>query len=361
MPNLATPNLRLRALAIGFAAAAIAGPAVADPVADFYKGKNIELIIGFTQGGGYDVYARTVMRHMTSHIPGQPAVVPKQMTGAGSRKAAAYVYNVAPKDGTVIGATDQSMPVQQALGESLQFDSTKFNWIGNPNADINTLAFWHTANVKSVDDLKKKETVVGATGPNTSAQYPQVMNNLLGTKMKIITGYPGGADINLAMERGEVQGRGSNAWASWKSTKADWLKDGKVDIIVQIGLKKADDLPNVPLLMDLATNDKDRAALKLLSSGTAIGRPLYTTPDTPKDRVAALRKAFNATMKDKAFLAEAEKMNLDLNPVGGAELQDIVADVVATPPAVAKHLVAALDGHIMRDLVQEKSPAKPAP
>jgi len=330
-------------------------------VADFYKGKSIDLIIGFTQGGGSDVYARTVMRHMTNHIPGEPTVVPKQMTGAGSRKAAAYVYNVAPKDGTVIGATDQSMPVQQALGEPLQFDSTKFNWIGNPNADINTLAFWHTAGIKSIDDLKKKETVVGATGPNTSAQYPQVMNNLLGTKMKIITGYPGGADINLAMERGEVQGRGSNAWASWKSTKADWLKDGKVDIIVQIGLKKADDLPNVPLMMDLATNDQDRAALKLLSSGTAIGRPLYTTPDTPKDRVAALRSAFDATMRDERFLAEARKMNLDLNPVSGAELQDTVADVVATPPAVAKHLIAALDGHIMRDLVKEKSAAKPAP
>ncbi len=339
----------------------LAFPAAADPVADFYKDKNIDLIIGFTQGGGYDVYARTVGRHITRHIPGSPAIVPKQMTGAGSRKAAAYVYNVAAKDGTTLGATDQSIPVQQALGEDLQFDTTKFLWIGNPNADINTLAFWHTANIKSVDDLKKKETVVGATGPNTSAQYPQVMNNLLGTKMKIITGYPGGADINLAMERGEVQGRGSNAWASWKSTKADWLKDGKVDIIVQIGLKKADDLPNVPLLMDLATNKDDYAALKLLSSGTALGRPLYTTPGVPADRVAALRKAFDATMKDERFLAEAKKMDLDLNPVGGEELQQIVAEVVATSPAVAKRLVNALDGHIMRDLLQEQGAKPPAP
>jgi hypothetical protein len=250
------------------------------------------------------------------------------------------------------------LPVQQALGEDLKLDTTKFNWIGNANNDINTLAFWHTAGIKSVDDLKKKETVVGATGPNTSAQYPQVMNNLLGTKMKIITGYPGGADINLAMERGEVQGRGSNAWASWKSTKADWLKDGKVDIIVQIGLKKAGDLPNVPLLMDLATNEQDRAALKLLSSGTAIGRPLYTTPGVPAERVAALRRAFDATMTDKQFLADAKKMDLDLNPMNGEELQTVVAEVVATPPAIAKHLVAALEGHIMRDLKQEQGAAK---
>ena len=360
MPNLVPPAVRSLSgrLFAGLAIAALASPAAADPVADFYKGKSIDLIIGFTQGGGYDVYARTVMRYMVNHIPGQPTVVPKQMTGAGSRKAAAYVDTVATKDGTVIGATDQSMPVQQALGEPLQFDSNKFNWIGNPNNDINTLAFWHTAGIKTVDDLKNKETIVGATGPNTSAQYPQVMNNLLGTKMKIITGYPGGADINLAMERGEVQGRGSNAWASWKSTKADWLKDGKVDIIVQIGLKKAADLPNVPLLMDLATNAQDRAALKLLSSGTAIGRPLYTTPGVPPDRVAALRRAFDATMADKQFLADTKKMDLDLNPMGGEELQQVVAEVVATPPAIAKHLVAALEGHIMRDLTKEQGAAK---
>jgi len=361
MPNPVPPKIRLLAAPLALAVGLAAAPAWADPVADFYKGKSIDLIIGFTQGGGYDVYARTVARHIVRHIPGNPTIVPKQMTGAGSRKAAAYVYNVAAKDGTTLGATDQSIPVQQALGEALQFDSTKFLWIGNPNADINTLAFWHTAGIKSVADLKKKETVVGATGPNTSAQYPQVMNNLLGTKMKIITGYPGGADINLAMERGEVQGRGSNAWASWKSTKADWLKGGKVDIIVQIGLKKADDLPNVPLLMDLATNPDDHAALKLLSSGTALGRPLYTTPAAPMDRVTALRRAFDATMTDAQFLAEAKKMDLDLNPVTGEELQQIVAEVVATPPAIAKRLVDALEGHIMRDLLQEQGAAKPQP
>jgi tripartite-type tricarboxylate transporter receptor subunit TctC len=333
-----------------------ASPAsAADPVAEFYKDKSIDLYIGFTEGGGYDLYARLVGRHITKHIPGQPRVVPKQMVGAGSRTAAAYVYNVAPRDGTVLATADQSLAIQQALGEDIKLDNNKFQWIGNPNADINTLAVWHTAGVKTIDDAKKKEVVVGATGPNTSAQYPQVLNTMLGTRFKIITGYPGGADVNLAMERGEVMGRGSNAWASWKSTHPQWLRDKKVDILVQIGLKKADDLPDVPLLMDLATNPDDRAALMLLSAGTAIGRPLFSTPDVPKERVEALRRAFDATMKDPAFLADAKKADLDLNPVSGEELQKIVADVVATPAPIAKRLLDAIEGRdVIRDLTKEK-------
>jgi tripartite-type tricarboxylate transporter receptor subunit TctC len=327
----------------------------ADPVEDFYKGKAIDLYIGFTEGGGYDLYARLVGRHMAKHIPGQPRVVPKQMVGAGSRTAAAYVYNVAPRDGTVLATADQSLPIQQALGEDIKLDSNKFNWIGNPNADINTLAVWHTAGIKTIDDAKKKEVVVGATGPNTSAQYPQVLNSLIGTRFKIITGYPGGTDVNLAMERGEVMGRGSNAWASWKSTQADWLRDKKIIILVQIGLKKADDLQDVPLLMDLAANPDDRAALMLLSAGTAIGRPLFSTPGVPKERVDALRRAFDATMTDPAFLADAKAADLDLNPVGGEELQKVVADVVATPAPVAKRLLDAIEGRdVIRDLSKEK-------
>ena len=354
MPHVARTAL----VAVGLCIAGlVAGPArAADPVADFYKGKSIELLIGFTAGGGYDLYARITARHMEKHIPGNPHIVPKQMTGAGSRTAAAYLYNVAPKDGTAMATADQSLAIQQALGDpTIQVDNNKFNWIGNPNADNNTLAVWHTTGIKSIDEVKTREVVVGATGPNTSAQYPQVLNTMLGTKFKIITGYPGGADVNLAMERGEVAGRGSNAWASWKSTQAEWLRDKKITLLVQIGLKKAPDLPDVPLLMDLATNPDDRMALMLLSAGTTIGRPLFTTPDVPAERVAALRKAFDATMKDPAFIAEAGKAQLDLNPVSGEELQRIVADVVATPKAIAERLLAALEGRdVIRDLTQEK-------
>ena len=341
-------------------AAAIAQGAAAQSVESFYKGKSIDLIIGFTQGGGYDVYARVVARHMERHIPGTPKIVPKQMTGAGSRKAAGYVFNVAAQDGTTMATADQSLPLQQALEEpGLQFDAVKLLWIGNVNADINTLATWHTHGIKSIEQCKTQEVVLGATGPNTSAQYPQVMNNLIGTQFKIISGYPGGADINLAMERGEVAGRGSNAWASWKSTKADWLKEGKIDILVQIGLEKAPDLPNVPLLMDLAKNDEDRAVLRLLSAPTAVGRPLFSTPNVPMERVTALRRAFDATMQDKAFLAEAEKAQLDLNPVAGEKLQEIVNEIVAAPKPVARRLAEAL---IIRDVVRDlqKESGKPA-
>jgi tripartite-type tricarboxylate transporter receptor subunit TctC len=347
------------ALAMGGFAAGLTGPAAAQSPADFYKGKNIDLIIGFTQGGGYDVYARVVGRHMEKHIPGQPKIIPKQMTGAGSRKAAGYVFNVAAQDGTTMATADQSLPLQQALEEpGLQFDANKLLWIGNVNADINTLAMWHTSGITSIEQTKTREIILGATGPNTSAQYPQVMNNLLGTKFKIISGYPGGADINLAMERGEVAGRGSNAWASWKSTKPEWLKEKKINILVQIGLEKAPDLQDVPLLMDLAKNAEDRAVLRLLSAPTAIGRPIFTTPNVPMDRVTALRRAFDATMTDAGFLAEAEKAQLDLNPVAGEKLQEIVEEIIAAPKPVARKLAEAL---VIRDVVRDLQTENPQP
>jgi tripartite-type tricarboxylate transporter receptor subunit TctC len=348
--------LGLCAAALGGVLANLAGPAHAQSPAEFYKGKNIDLIIGFTQGGGYDVYARTVARHMENHIPGQPRIIPKQMTGAGSRKAAGYVYNVAHQDGTTIATADQSLPLQQALEEpGLQFDANKLLWVGNVNADNNTLAVWHTSGITSIEQCKTQEVVLGATGPNTSAQYPQVMNNLIGTKFKIINGYPGGADINLAMERGEVAGRGSNAWASWKSTRADWLKEKKINILVQIGLEKAPDLPDVPLMMDLAHNADDRAVLRLLSAPTAIGRPIFTTPNVPTDRLTALRRAFDETMKDPKFLADAKQAKLDLNPVSGEKLQGIVEEIVAAPKPIAKRLAEALViRDVVRDLKKEK-------
>jgi hypothetical protein len=283
------------------------------------------------------------------------------MTGAGSRKATAYVYNVAHQDGTAMATADQSLPLQQALEDpSIQFDATKLLWIGNVNADINTLALWHTHGITSIEQCKTQEIVLGATGPNTSAQYPQVLNNLIGTKFKIISGYPGGADINLAMERGEVAGRGSNAWASWKSTKPEWLKEKKINILVQIGLEKAPDLPDVPLMMDLASNDEDRAAMRLLSAPTAVGRPLFSTPNVPSDRITALRRAFDATMTDKSFIADAQKAKLDLNPVSGEKLQQIVDDIVAAPKPVAKRLAEALEiRDVIRDLQTEKAKPKP--
>jgi len=337
-----------------------AAPAVAQQssdasVADFYKGKSIDLYIGLTQGGGYDLYARTTAKHMEKHIPGHPNIIPKQMLGAGGQKAAAYVYEVAPKDGTAIAAGPQEIALDQALGTlPIKFDATKVFWIGNPSIDNNVVVMWHTSGVKTIEDAKKKEYVIAATAPNgASAQYPQVLNTLLGTKFKIIAGYPGGRDMDLAMERGEVQGRGSNAYASYKATAPDWIRDGKIHMIVQIGLAKEKELPNVPLLMDLGPTPEDRAALKLLSSVTAVGRPLFTSPGTPPERVAALRRAFDLTMKDPAYIADLQKINLSLNPMSGEELQKVVEDTVNTPKPVVERLIKAIEGRDVSKLKKD--------
>jgi tripartite-type tricarboxylate transporter receptor subunit TctC len=326
---------------LAFAAGAAA--AQAQSVEDFYKGKKVDIVIGFTVGGGYDAYARLVARHMGEHIPGKPAMVPRNMTGAGSRIAAAFIHGVAPKDGTAMGIADQSIPLEQALGDAgVKFDSRELNWIGNPNADNNVLTTWHTSPVKTIEDAKKIEVTMGATGFNTSSQYPTVLNAMAGTKFRVIFGYPGGNEINLAMERGEVAGRGSNAWASYKSTRPDWIRDKKINMLVQIGLRKAADLPDVPLLMDTASNDLDRAALRLLSAPTTIGRPFFAPPNVPAERVKALRAAFNAMVKDKNFLEDAKKLNLDIDPVSGDELQKIVADIIDAPADVKKRLADVL-------------------
>lgn len=319
---------------------------------NLYEGKTIDVLIGYSAGGGYDAYARLVARHMGRHIPGEPALVPRNMPGGGGRVLAGYLENVAAQDGTVLATADQSLPLQQALGDkTITFDTSKFAWIGTPVADNNTTVTWHTTGVKTIEDVKKKQIVMGATGENTSAQYPRAMNYFVGTKFRVIVGYPGGNDINLAMERGEVGGRGSNNWPSWKSTRADWLKDEKINLLVQIGLKKDPELSEVPLLMDLATNPEDKAALRLLSAPIAVGRPIFSTPNVPEGRLELLRDAFDATMRDAAFLEKAKKMNLDISPSSGADLQNVVDDILATPKPVVRRLSSAIapqEGEVTR-------------
>jgi tripartite-type tricarboxylate transporter receptor subunit TctC len=313
-------------------------------VEDFYRGKKIDLIIGYSSGGTYDLYARLVARHLGNYIPGKPLIVPRNMPGAGSRAAATWVYNVAPRDGTVLATADQSLSLQQAAGDKrMNFDTTKFIYIGNPNIENNTTATWHASGIKTIEDAKRREVTMGATGGSTSSQYPKAMNALLGTKFRIILGYPGGNDINLAMERGEVDGRGSNSWQSWKSTRAHWIAERKINILVQIGLKKADDLPDVPLLMDLAANAEDRELLRLLSASTSVGRPIFTTPDVPAERVEALRRAFGAMVSDPTFLAQARKENFEIDAVSGETLQKLVAEIVAMPAAQGERLKKILE------------------
>ena len=332
--------MRLAALAITILIATWPGTASSQKaVEDFYRGKKIDLIIGYSSGGTYDLYARLVARHLGNYIPGKPLIIPRNMPGAGSRAAATWIYNVAPRDGTVLATADQSLALQQAAGDKrIQFDTTKFIYIGNPNVENNTTAAWHTSGIKTIDDAKRREVTVGATGGSTSSQYPKAMNSLLGTKFKIVLGYPGGNDVNLALERGEVEVRGSNSWSSWKTTRPDWLTEKKINILVQIGLTKVPDLPDVPLLMDLGANDEDRQLLRLLSASTHIGRPIFTAPDVPADRVAALRKAFETMVHDPGFIAEARREKFDIEPTTGDSMQKIVIEMMAMPKAQSERL-----------------------
>ena len=324
---------------------AVVSPARADSVEDFYRGKQVEMVIGYSPGGTYDLYARLVARFIGDFIPGKPKVVPRNMPGAGSRLAAKWVYNLGPKDGTVIATADQSLSIEQAMGDkTLSIDVSKFNYIGNPIADNNTTAAWAESGIKTLEDTRTRDVPTGATGGSTSSQYPKAMNALLGTRFQIITGYPGGNDINLALEKGEVAVRGSNAWGAWKATRADWLKNKKINILVQIGLKKAPDLPDVPLLLDLARNDADRAVLKLLSASVTIGRPIFAAPGVPAERVKALRVAFEAMIKDPGFLEAARTENFDINAVSGEDMQKIVEEIIATPKPIADRLNEIIGG-----------------
>lgn len=334
----------LKVIAAASGLALLASQAMAQSsVESFYKGKQMDLVIGYSAGGGYDTYARLVARYLGQFVPGQPNIVARNMPGGGSRVAAGFVFKVAPKDGTVLATADQSLSLAQAIGDKgIQFDTTKFIYIGNPSAENNTTVTWHTTGIKTIEDATRQEVPMGATGGSTSSQYPRAMNALLGTKFKIILGYPGGNDINLAMEKGEVAGRGSNSWASWKSTRPDWVRDNKINILVQIGLTKAPDLPNVPLLLDLAKNDSDRAVLRMLSAPATIGRPIFTTPGVPEDRVKALRAAFEKMIVDPGFVDEAKKTNLEIDPVSGEELQKIVNEIVNTPKETAERLAAII-------------------
>jgi tripartite-type tricarboxylate transporter receptor subunit TctC len=318
--------------------------AIADPVEDFYRGKRVTLVIGYGTGGGYDTYARLFARFVGEHIPGKPTVIAQNMPGAGSRGAANWLYNVAPKDGTVIATLSQTTPTDQALGQSgIQFDARHYNWIGNMVVVNNILFVSAASGARTIDDAKKKVITVGASGASSpSVLYPQVSNTVLGTKFKIVSGYPGGGAINLAVERGEVDGRGSDSWASMKANNAHWLREKTINILFQIGPRREGDLPDTPLWSELGQSDEQRQILDVLSGDVAVGRPILTAPDVPSDRVAALRLAFDRTMRDRNFVAAAEQAGMVLNPIGGEELQRIVARVTSPAPEVIAKVKEAI-------------------
>lgn len=320
-------------------------PAVCGEVDDFYRGKRIRMVIGYSSGGGYDQYARVFARYVGAHIPGNPTVVPENMPGAASRKAANWLYTIAPKDGTVIATLGQDTALDQALGEpNVELDARQFNWLGNVADVNNTLTVWYTTGVKTIADATKKALVIGDSGATSpSVLYPQVSNNVLGTKFRIIAGYPGSAEIDLAMERGEVDGRGSSSWVSWTATRPEWVTDHKINVLFQVGARRDPALAGIPLWSELPANEEDRQVLAALSSSITIGYSMIVPPGVPAARVAALRTAFDETMRDLGFLAEAGQQKLDVNPVSGVDVQAVVSETVGMPPNVVAKIKRVME------------------
>src|SRR5215831_149245 len=327
---------------------AMGGPCGAQ---DFYAGKSIQLVIGFDVGGGYDLYARTVARHWSRHIPGTPNFVPQNMPGAGTRIAANWLYSVAPKDGTAVGTVVQSTAVDQALGEpGIRFDAAQFNWLGNPIVDNLVTLSWSTSGLATLEDVKTKGGLFcGSTGGGPTTVFPRVINQLLGTQIKVVTGYPGQTAVNIAMERGEVNCIGGTTWSSVKATMRPMLDTRKLNMLVQWGATKDPEISayanrEVPLIQEFGQSDLDRRVLLFIGSGAAFGRPLLAPPNVPRERVELLRRAFDRTMKDPEFLAEAMRLNMDIKPLSGEELQKIAVDVVQArleDLARAKELIGA--------------------
>jgi len=312
-----------------------------DSVEQFYAGKTIDMIIGYAPGGGYDQYARLVARFLPEFIPGNPEIIARNMPGGGTRTAASYIYNVAPQDGTILGTFDQGLPLEQVLGITPidGVDTAGFGYVGSPVTSNNVTVTWHESGIESIEQATAGPMTMGSTGSGGAQLYPMVMNARLNTQFEIIAGYPGGNDINLAMENGEVDGRGSNAWASYKAATPHFVNNDLINVLVQIGLEAEPDLPEVPLLIDLATNPSDEALFRLLSGPVALGRPIMTTPNVPEERLAALRAAFDAMVQDPKFLAAAAAENLDIiNPKSGEQLQQIVQEIVSAEPATVQAL-----------------------
>jgi tripartite-type tricarboxylate transporter receptor subunit TctC len=311
-------------------------PVLAEDIAAFYKNKTITLVISTGVGGGYDLTARTIARYLPKYIPGNPAVVPKNMPGAGNVLAANYIYSVAPKDGTAIATIGQAAFLLQPLGDpGVRFDAQRFYYLGSASADNSTIYAWHTTGIRAIADVYQRELVLGATGAGSGTTvYPIAMNNLLGTKFTIVAGYRTSREVDLAMARGEVGGRAGNNFQSLKTNHPDWVRDGKVVFLVQIGLERNREFAKVPLLTELAKTDEQRQIFRMFSAPVAIGRPFLTTPGVPTERAAALRKAFDAVMADPQFRAEGEKLKLDISPTSGPQLARIISELVNTPPEI---------------------------
>jgi tripartite-type tricarboxylate transporter receptor subunit TctC len=316
--------------------------AAADNVEGFFKGLNMPLIIGYSAGGGYDVYARMLARYFGKHVPGDPNIVPQQMEGAGSLRSANYIFTAAPKNGSVIGTFSRSMGISPLLDKA-NFDSRKFTWLGSITDDNTVCLTWNTSPIKTWADFISKPSKFGGEGPGADPDiWAQAYKNVLGAKDQLVSGYPGTNDIVLAMQRGEVDGLCGISWSTIVAAHPDWMPNHLVNILVQAPISKADEIPNVPYATDLATDPEQLQILKVLMASQGMARPFVAPPDIPEDRKAALIAAFDATMADPEFLAEAKKHVLDVRPVTGAAIDKILAEVYTTPKDVLAKTVKAI-------------------
>jgi tripartite-type tricarboxylate transporter receptor subunit TctC len=315
-----------------------------DAVAEFYKkNSTIRLLVGSEPGGGYDGYSRLAARHLGRFIPGNPSIVVQNMPGAAGIVAANYLYNAAPKDGTAMGQVQRLVPFVQIMGEpGPQFETAKFNWLGSLASEVAVCVAWKAStDIRTFEDLRKKELIIGGSGPNDTEAFPTVMNNVLGSKFKIVSGYPSSTAITLAVERGEVQGLCAS-YLSLTTRNKHWFTDKKVDVLLQASTQRHPELPNVPLALELAKNPEDRALLELNDARLAIGRPFMLPPGVPPERVKALRSAFAQMVKDKDFIADAERERRELDIVLGDELQALLERLSKTPKPLVQRLVEAL-------------------
>jgi tripartite-type tricarboxylate transporter receptor subunit TctC len=311
----------------------------AQDAADFYRGKTVSLVAGFNPGGGADTYARLVARHLGKHIPGNPTVLVRNMQGAGSVIAANHIYNVSPKDGTELGLFAGNITIDPLIGGTQQkYDARKFGWIGAPSSDSNVCVASLSSPFKTIDDVIKREMITGAAGTST-LDFPLVMNNVIGTKFKLVKGYRGSAALRLALDRGEIQGF---CGVGYNSMRTAGLTDGKVNILVQIGLAKNPHMPNVPFIFDYAKSDEDRQIFRLVFGWLDLERPIGAPPGVPPERLQALRDGFDRAMKDPALLADAEKTQLGIAPMSGAAIAAFVEEAYRTPAAVAKRAAQML-------------------
>ena len=334
-----------------------AAAAQADAVADFYRGKQIRVIVRTLPATDYDAYSRLIARFMGKYIPGNPSMIVVNMTGGGGIIAANYMAEVAPRDGTVIGIVSQGLAADQALGQSPQLKANlrEFSWIANVVFSNQLLVTWHTSEVKTLEQAKQRVSTIGTTGAGSaSVQFPAFYNNVLGTKFKIVFGYPGGQYIDLAMERGEVEGRGTNPYSSYMATHPDWIPQNKLNLLVQAGVEKEPELPNVPLILELPVPAKDKSLLEFMARSSTVGRPLAATPGVPADRVAALRRAFDAMVRDPEFIAAAAKEKLEVRPQSGDKIAEIIGGLLDTSADVRERMKAAL---AEKGLVEREPPA----